>query len=40
MRSIVDERADEDLSRVDWYGEELRGVRFVRCTFFDATLDA
>ena len=32
-------RADEDLSRVDWYGEELGGVRFLRCTFFDATLD-
>lgn len=35
----MDERTDENLARVDWGGEELRGGRFVRCTFFDATLE-
>lgn len=35
----MDEHADEDLARVDWYGEELRGARFLRCRFYDAMLD-
>ena len=34
-----EERVDEDLSRVDWYAGQLRGARFRRCIFFDATLD-
>lgn len=38
-RHEMGEHADEDLSGVDWYGDELRGRRFLRCSFVDAALD-